>query len=160
MLAVCVLATGRFKGATLWMLAFILTTTPEAPTGSPCLSPPFTPPRTPPTQKHECPKGEERGLSAPGERDPPPPERGASAQSACASRRSSLFGKGGYAGRVRKVLGAEQSQRSICWLFSFPWKALRNRKSPHPPCLPSIAVLVVFIKREFVPLKPSFSPRE
>lgn len=64
-LAVCVATAGRFKGATLGMLAGTLLKTPEAPRGFPCPSPALPSPNS--TRPGAgIPEGtEEAGISAP-----------------------------------------------------------------------------------------------
>ena len=137
-LAVCVATAGRFKGATLGMLAGTLLKTPEAPRGSPCPSPALPSPNS--TRPGAgIPEGtEEAGISAPKGCGPPSPTLETSARMARTTRPA-----------ARRAESWERSKTSGYFLALFLSLDI-----------PSVAVLLFFfffkLKTEFVSLKPSF----
>lgn len=123
-LAVSVLATGRFKGAAFWTLVFLLMKIQKRPR-FPGLSPPLAPPQLHPPEARIC-LGRENRLCAPCKTLSSSSQAPAGTQAACASRcprprRSSRrsAGEGGCAGPVCQVLEAEQNQGVFAGSFPF-----------------------------------------
>lgn len=139
MLAVSVLTTGRFKGATLWMRAFILMKTPEAPTGSPCLSPPFAPPRTPPPRSTNVLRKRKRGFPLPENAAlhlpsagpaPNPPAPPAARGPAAAAAAPPCLEKGATLGEF--VNSWEQSKANGVFVGAFPFLGKHFARESHP----------------------------